>query len=88
MAYFYRVEEMKANLYGYTFASGPHVYNLKLLRRQYQNMIRKLCNLRLFRNSNFHDCTISNNDLANIRTYEVEASLNSVSKLGKCGNDL
>jgi hypothetical protein len=36
----------------------------------------------------FHYCMIGNNDLANIRTYEVEANLNSVSKLNKCSNEL
>ena len=68
MAYLHRVEEMKANLYGHSSAFGPHVSGLKLLRRQYSNMIRKLCNLRLFRIRNFHYCTIGNNDLANVRT--------------------
>jgi len=52
-----------------------------------KKMMCKLCNLRLFRIRNFYYCTIGNNDLAHIRTYEVEASLNSVSKLGKRANE-
>ena len=49
-------------------------------------MIRELCHLRLLRIPNLHYCTTGKNELENIRTYEVEASLNAVSTVDKRSN--